>query len=220
MAGQGRTNRGRLALPQHGTATRRRLIKLGQTVLLLAVALSFSKGSALAAQGEAWPCEKHLAPVSEKEGVPLGVLYAVGLTESGRKSRLHPYALNIEGETVFAKNRDDALATFSRARKAGKKLIDLGCMQVNHYYHGANFSSPAEMLVPEKNIVYAARFLKQLKQEHGSWTMAVARYHASAGNKKAQKTYICSIIRNLVKTGFGQWTPEAKAFCSARFSLH
>ena len=188
------------------------------TALLLAAALSFDARLATAAQSESWACEKHLAVVSEKEGVPLGVLYAVGLTESGRKSKLHPYALNIEGETVFAKSRDDALAVFAKARREGKKLIDLGCMQVNHYYHGANFRSPAEMLVPEKNIIYAARFLKQLRQEHGSWTMAVARYHASAGNKKAQKSYICSVIKNLVRSGFGQWTVEAKAFCSQRVS--
>jgi hypothetical protein len=186
--------------------------------LLLAAALSCSAELAIAAQNESWACEKHLALVSEKEGVPLGVLYAVGLTESGRKSKLHPYALNIEGETIFAKSGEEALAVFLKARKQGKKLIDLGCMQVNHYYHGANFRSPAEMLIPEKNIVYAARFLKQLKQEQGSWTMAVARYHASAGNKKAQKSYICSVIRNLVRSGFGQWTPEAKVFCSQRAS--
>lgn len=192
--------------------------RLKVAALLLAAALSFDARLAVAAQSESWACEKYLATVSEKEGVPLGVLYAVGLTESGRKSRLHPYALNIEGETVFAKSRDDALAVFSKARRQGKKLIDLGCMQVNHYYHGINFRSPAEMLVPEKNIIYAARFLKQLRQEHGSWTMAVARYHASAGNKKAQKSYICSVIKNLVRSGFGQWTAEAKAFCSQRVS--
>jgi soluble lytic murein transglycosylase-like protein len=197
-----------------------KLRSLKWLALILAAALSCNGGLAVAAQSESWACEKHLALVSEKEGVPLGVLYAVGLTESGRKSKLHPYALNIEGETVFAKSRDDALAIFLNARKKGKKLIDLGCMQVNHYYHGANFRSPAEMLIPEKNIVYAARFLKQLKQEQGSWTMAVARYHASAGNKKAQKSYICSVIKNLVSSGFGQWTPEAKSFCSSRFSMH
>jgi soluble lytic murein transglycosylase-like protein len=161
-------------------------------------------------------CEKHLARVSKSEGVPLGVLYAVGLTESGQKSKLHPFAMNIEGETVFAASKQDALDRFEKARKEGKKLIDLGCMQVNHHYHGKNFASPAQMLVPEKNIVYAARFLKQLHGEHGTWTMAVARYHASAKNTKAQKRYICSVIGNLVASGFGQWTSEAKTFCKPK----
>lgn len=161
-------------------------------------------------------CEQQLSRASEAEGVPLAVLYAVGLTESGNKGRLHPFALNIEGKAVFARNKTDALKHFSEARRKGKKLIDLGCMQVNHHYHGANFSGPEEMLVPDKNVIYAARFLKQLRQEHGSWTMAVARYHASARNKKAQKRYICNVIANLVRSDFGQWTPEAKQFCGRR----
>jgi soluble lytic murein transglycosylase-like protein len=157
-----------------------------------------------------------LARVSRDEQVPLGVLYAVGLTETGRKGRLHPYALNIEGETVFANSKAEALETFEHARQSGKKLIDLGCMQVNYHYHGKNFASPAEMLVPEKNIVYAAKFLKSLHEKQGSWTMAVALYHASPRNTVAQKRYICSVIRNLVASDFGAWTPEAKAYCGRK----
>ena len=63
---------------------------------------------------------------AKNEGVPLGVLYAVGMTETGKKGSLHPYALNIEGDTVFASSPREALAHFAKARKAGAKLIDLG----------------------------------------------------------------------------------------------
>lgn len=165
------------------------------------------------AAGQGNICEQYLTPIAKAEEVPLGVLYAVGLTETGNKGSLNPYALNIEGRTVFASSRDDALRQFFAARKQGKKLIDLGCMQVNHYYHGSNFSGPEEMLEPQKNILYAARFLKKLKAENGSWTMAVARYHASPRNTKAQKRYICSVIANLVASDFGAWTPESRRFC-------
>lgn len=182
----------------------------------LATAFSFKLASGSWADEQSLICERQLARASQEEQVPLAVLYAVGLTESGNKGRLHPYALNIEGKTVFAKNKQDALRQFANARKQGKKLIDLGCMQVNHHFHGENFSGPGEMLVPDKNVIYAARFLKQLRQEHGSWTMAVARYHASAKNKKAQKRYICSVIGNLVRSDMGEWTPDAKAFCGVR----
>lgn len=158
-------------------------------------------------------CEQFLPAISRSENVPLGVLYAVGLTETGNKGSLHAYALNIEGKTVILNSKAEALIAFEKARLSGKKLIDLGCMQVNHYYHGKNFKSPADMLDPQQNIVYAARFLKVLKQQEGSWTMAVARYHASASNTKAQKRYICSVIRNLVTSDFGAWTPESRSFC-------
>lgn len=159
-------------------------------------------------------CETYLAEVSQREQVPLGVLYAVGLTETGSKGVLHPYALNIAGKTVLTKSRSGALEQFNKARHDGVKLIDLGCMQINHHYHGARFTSPDQMLDPETNIVYAARYLKQLREQEGSWTMAVALYHASSRNKKAQKSYVCSVIKNLVATDFGAWTPESKAFCS------
>lgn len=39
---------------------------------------------------------------AQKYGVPLGVLYAVGLTETGRRGSLSPYALNIEGPSFFS----------------------------------------------------------------------------------------------------------------------
>ena len=87
-------------------------------------------------------------------------------------------------------------------------------MQINHRYHGDRFSSVAEMLNPRKNVEYAAKFLSQLHAKHVTWTMAVARYHAGPNNDPAQKRYVCRVISNLVATGYGNWTPEAKTFCS------
>lgn len=147
------------------------------------------------------------------ENVPLGVLFAVALTETGRKGALHPFALNIEGKSFFADSREEAMVLFSQARREGKILIDLGCMQINHHYHGAEFSSVASMLDPELNVKYAARFLRKLRAREGSWAMAVARYHAGPNNDPAQKRYICAVIRNLVATGFGAWTPASRQFC-------
>lgn len=158
-------------------------------------------------------CEAEMMGAAEKYDIPLGVLYAVGMTETGRKGSLHPFALNIEGKSVFAGSADEALKVFARARKRGAKLIDLGCMQINHHYHGREFESPRDMLTPALNVTYAAKFLKQLRKREGSWTMAVARYHAGPNNNPAQKRYICAVIRNLVASGFGAWTPEAKRFC-------
>jgi len=158
-------------------------------------------------------CEQQMASASERHKVPLGVLYAVGMTESGKKGSLHPYALNIEGETVFAKTRQGAIDIFRRSRLRGAKLIDVGCMQINHYYHGKDFRSLEAMFDPSTNVDYAAKFLNELKDREGSWTMAVARYHAGPNNNPAQKKYVCLVIGNLVGSGFGSWTPTAKSFC-------
>jgi len=159
-------------------------------------------------------CEAEILSAARAHGVPPGILHSVGLTETGRKGSLYPYALNIEGRAVFAKSRTDAIQEFDRARADGKTLIDLGCMQINYRYHGAEFASVAAMLDPHANVDYAARFLARLHARHETWTMAVARYHAGPDNDPAQKRYVCRVIANLVATGHGAWTSQAKAFCN------
>ena len=42
-----------------------------------------------------------MARAAAKHGVPLGMLYAVGLTETGRGASLAPYALNIDGPRLL-----------------------------------------------------------------------------------------------------------------------
>ena len=184
-----------------------------RTGLLLAAATSISStGAALGAAGN--PCEGEILRASARYHVPVGILYAVGLTETGRKGSLQPYALNIEGRAVFPASPAEAVATFESARRGGAKLIDLGCMQINHHYHAENFSGVGEMLEPRANVDYAARFLLKLKARHETWSMAVARYHAGPDNDPAQKRYICRVIANMVATGFGKWTANAKSFCA------
>lgn len=158
-------------------------------------------------------CEREMATAAERYQVPLAVLYAVGLTETGRKSSLQPYALNIDGKAEFYHTGGEALARYHAAKANGARLIDLGCMQINAHYHAEAFDSIADMLVPAENVAYAAQFLKRLREQEGSWTMAVARYNAGPNNNPAQKIYVCRVIANMVASGFGRWTPQAHAFC-------
>jgi soluble lytic murein transglycosylase-like protein len=158
-------------------------------------------------------CEREMARAARSYGVPLGVLYAVGLAETGRGGSLRPYALNIGGKATYDVGKHDALRRVQEARLAGVKMIDVGCMQINHHFHARSFSSVEDMLDPSKNVDYAARFLQELKVREGSWTMAVARYHAGPDNDPAQKRYVCRVIANLVASGFGAWTADARAFC-------
>ncbi len=158
-------------------------------------------------------CEREIQAAAAKYGIPEGILYSVGLTETGRKGSLYPWALNIEGKAFFPETPSMALQTFQAARLEGKELIDMGCMQINHHFHGENFSSPQEMLDPKRNVEYAAKFLRNLHDRHETWTMAVARYHAGPNNDPAQKRYVCRVISNLVATGYGKWTSGAQQFC-------
>ena len=181
--------------------------------VLMALAAFTLVSSISEAAASAGACEQEIQAAAAKYGVPEGILYSVGLTETGRKGSLYPYAMNVEGKAYYPPSQEQALAEFDAAKRQGRKLIDIGCMQINHHFHGENFASPADMFEPRRNVEYAAKFLSNLHRRHETWTMAVARYHAGPHNDPAQKKYVCRVISNLVATGYGKWTPNASQFC-------
>ncbi|MBO0733858.1 MAG: transglycosylase SLT domain-containing protein [Methylocapsa sp.] len=158
-------------------------------------------------------CEREMSAAAKRYGVPLAILYAVGLTETGRRGSLQPFALNIEGPSFFAASSSEALRRFYEAKQHGARLIDVGCMQLDYFFHGRRFPSVETMLDPHENVDYAARFLSKLRSKEGSWTLAAARYHAGPKNDPAQKEYVCRVITNMIASGFGEWTPNARVFC-------
>jgi soluble lytic murein transglycosylase-like protein len=195
------------------TKTRRKP-RLG-VLSIVAAAASISDARAAGAPPQNI-CEREMISAANEHAVPLAVLYAVALTETGQRGALNAYAMNVQGRAVFSADLSEALERFATARRAGAVLIDIGCMQVNHHYHGAKFASVEAMFDPRLNVGYAAKFLKALRASEGSWTAAVARYHAGPGNAPAQKTYVCAVIANMVASGFGSWTDAARDFCHPR----
>ena len=186
---------------------------LAATIAALLATSTFEAAPVLASE-HAGQCERHILHNARKYEVPVGILYAVGLTETGNKGSLHPFAMNIEGRSLFARSKSEALKRFAKAKASGADLIDVGCMQINHYWHKSAFKSLEEMFEPEKNVAYAARFLQQLRQREGSWTLAVARYHAGPDNNPAQKKYVCRVLANIVASGFGKWSQTSRTFCA------
>ncbi len=158
-------------------------------------------------------CEAEMAKASATYDVPLGILYSVGLTETGQRGLLDPFAMNIDGRSTRSASLADALTNFNAAVAHGAKLIDIGCMQINQRWHGQDFASVQEMFDIRRNVDYAARFLRGLRASEGSWTMAVARYNAGPANPAAQHAYVCAVIRSMVQSGAGGWTPRARAYC-------
>ena len=183
-------------------------IRLGAALLAIAASSTVPAG----AEGPLL-CEREMTRAAAETGVPLNVLYSVGLTETGRKGELSPYDMNIDGRDVHSATLAEAIASFARAKARGAKLIDIGCMQINHHWHGADFASVSEMFDPARNVDYAARFLKTLRMEEGNWTLAVARYNAGPDNPAAERNYVCAVIRNMIASGFGRWTANASAHC-------
>ena len=64
-------------------------------------------------------CEREMIRAAERHGLPVSVLYAVGLTETDRRESLQPFAMNIEGQAHFAANLAEALSAFASAKARG-----------------------------------------------------------------------------------------------------
>lgn len=106
--------------------------------------------------------------------IPKGLLKAVSKVES----EYNPLALNDGLKQHNFKNKQEALARINYLQSIGKTNFDIGCMQINYYWHHKQFSSVEEMLDVDWNVRYAASFLYGLYKDHGSWQAAIRRYHS------------------------------------------
>ncbi|MGA1178993.1 MAG: lytic transglycosylase domain-containing protein [Marivivens sp.] len=177
---------------QLGTSERSGSLTRALRVVLCAVALAVAPIAmpAMAMGGAIPDCEAIAARIGAVEGMPAGLLPAIARIESGRRVgedvRAWPWTLNHAGKGLYFDTQQEALAYLSRTVAEGPSNIDVGCMQVNHYWHGSNFASVEAMLDPETNIRYAVRFLKELYASEGSWDEAVAHYHSPDPDRGAK----------------------------------
>ena len=143
-------------------------------------------------------CISAILAAQERHGIPDNLLLAIGIQEAGRNGpeglAVWPWTANAAGEGVFFTNRIEAEEWVSQKLANGVKSIDVGCMQVNLHWHGENFPTLSMAFDPERNVDYAARFLRNLYRETGDWTKAAGRYHSATD--KHQKRYLTSLKRN------------------------
>jgi len=147
-----------------------------QAVCLLAAAAAF-------AADDAGGCLSHISTAEKSEGIPQGLLKAIGVTESGRVtadgSRV-PWAwtVNAQGQGYYFESKKDAIAFVLELQAQGVSIIDVGCLQVNLYYHPNAFASLDAAFDPATNVAYAAKLLNELKTETGDWGVATQYYHS------------------------------------------
>jgi hypothetical protein len=116
--------------------------------------------------------------------LPSGLLFAISQVESGRpkqiKSRLEPWPWTVqaEGKGQYFENKSQAVVWVKQARARGITSIDVGCLQVNLFYHPTAFATPEEAFDPERNADYAARFLLELHTLTRDWGQATGLYHS------------------------------------------
>lgn len=127
-------------------------------------------------------CEAAATRAAGETGVPLDVLLAIALTETGRQHdgqlRPWPWSANTEGRGHWFANRSEAEAFLHQTLARGQNSIDLGCFQINVRWHGAQFATPEAILEPITAARYAARHLANLYDEFGSWEEAAGAYHS------------------------------------------
>lgn len=138
----------------------------------------------LPVQARATPenCEGAAEVAATEFGVPVDLLRAVTLAETGRLQdgalRPWPWAVNQAGHGQWFDTRQAAETYVRIAVETGARNIDVGCFQLNYRWHAAAFTSVSEMFDPLRNARYAASFLLKLYQELGDWRLAAGAYHS------------------------------------------
>ncbi|WP_428545020.1 lytic transglycosylase domain-containing protein [Profundibacter sp.] len=151
-------------------------------VILTVAGLTVSVYPLRAAQDLSQICDQAAAYAARETGVPLSVLQAISLNETGRKRggtmRPWPWTVNMEGKGVWFDTEDEARAFVYQNYKRGARSFDVGCFQINYKWHGQAFASIEEMFKPRPNALYAAKFLLELYREKGDWGSAAGAYHS------------------------------------------
>ncbi len=127
-------------------------------------------------------CTAAMQAASSRWGVPMAVLKAISLTETGRRLPEGflpwPWTVNMEGKGIWFDSEAEAKAYVERHHARGARSYDVGCFQVNYRWHGQHFASREAMFDPASNADYAARFLSELYSEFGNWSKAAGAYHS------------------------------------------
>lgn len=142
-----------------------------QVILFLGMIFSFANSSIALAKDE---CLLAINKYEQLYKIPKGLLKAVSKVES----EYNPLALNDGLKQHNFKTKNEVINRVNYLLEVGKTNFDIGCMQINYYWHGKNFSSVEEILDVSENVRYAASLIYGLYKEHGTWQAAVRHYHS------------------------------------------
>ncbi len=156
-------------------------------------------------------CENTIESVELQTDIPKGLLLGIGKAEAIRKINnkyiIWPWTINHAGRSLFFDNKKQMSNYIFKHLKRNDLNIDVGCMQVNIKWHKNNFKKISDMFEIDPNIFYAASFLKQLKNKHGSWDKAIKHYHSS--DPKKNNPYLIK-VKNFWEKEVGKKIIKAK----------
>jgi hypothetical protein len=130
-------------------------------------------------------CARATTEAEATLGIPAQLLGAIALAETGRWDAVHkvsfawPWTVTAGGKARYLPGKAAAIAEVEALRARGVSNIDVGCMQINLYYHADAFTNLDEAFDPAANAAYAGAFLLRLQDKHRSWSRSIATYHSS-----------------------------------------
>jgi hypothetical protein len=117
--------------------------------------------------------------------LPTGLLEAIGIVESGRRAStwmyptIWPWTINAEGRGIYQPSKAAAVGMVRALQLRGVRVIDVGCFQVDLFYHPKAFASLEEAFDPGANARAAARILDLGRLSSTGWDGAIAAYHSA-----------------------------------------
>ncbi|MCC5972881.1 MAG: transglycosylase SLT domain-containing protein [Rubellimicrobium sp.] len=191
----------------HRKPHRHQAFQRAQTARIVALACGLLWSAQAGAADDSALCLEAAVDAARINPVPVSVLVAITLTETGRARtgvmQPWPWTVNIDGVGHWFDDRQSALAFAEEQLTAGHRSFDVGCFQVNYRWHGDAFNSLAQMFDPLANASYAAGYLARLHTETGDWSVAAGAYHSRTPEfAQRYRARFDSVHRDVVAAGF------------------
>jgi hypothetical protein len=90
-----------------------------------------------------------------------------------------PWTINAEGRGFYQPSKAAAVGMVRALQLRGVRVIDVGCFQVDLFYHPAAFASLEEAFDPDANARAAARILSLGRLGSTGWDGAISAYHSA-----------------------------------------
>lgn len=158
-----------------------------RSILAFLLLLLIAQGAAAQPMEDAHlACDRAAAQAEHTWNLPAGLLAAIGTVESGRidpvalDRHAWPWSINADGAGYFSASKSEAVGLVRVLQARGARYIDVGCFQVDLFYHPDAFSSLEQAFDPDANAGAAARILVQGRFNATGWDQAVAAYHSAS----------------------------------------
>lgn len=149
-------------------------------------------------------CMQTTLKAEEKYQIQKYLLTSISTVETGKWSNVlqqkaaWPWTINVNGRGHYYKTKEAAVAAAKDLQRRGIVSFDVGCMQINMKFHGKSFASLEDAFDPEKNVEYAAKYLRKLYQRRKDWMHAATDYHSKRPSKaRAYKNKLLMAFDNV-----------------------